>query len=522
MSDLPKPDRRRKSTVSKVWYLPIITALVGVSMLLYSYQNRGTMIEVSFHNAEGIEPGKTLVKYKNVPVGLVKKVDLSEQAKSVNLDIEIQKGMERFLAADSKFWVVKPRVTSSGVSGIGTLLSGSYIEISPGESPRDAEAFVGLESPPISRADENGIRLTLVADGEKPLNVGSTVRYKGFSVGSIESFEFDTENRQAVYTAFVKEPYDALVTSNTEFWNVSGVSVGATAGGFKLEMSSLETVITGGVQFDVPEGKSLGERVADGERFSLYNSLSDLDNKRHFASTEYVVFVKGSISGLVKGAPVEYRGIRIGTVATPFMSHEESTKIRFESNYKKHVGDIPVVLKLEPERLFGEVDMDQFNAQFKGWVKEGLTASLASTSLITGGMKVSLDLSKERRKRVGEFGKYPIIPFKGGGLEKLQGQLSAVLTKIEKLPIENTLAEINLALQGLQPNSALYRDIRGSMAEIQNTMKDLQPVLRNLQSRPNSLIFGAASVSDVEPKARAKPSSAAKAGQLEGRTSSNN
>lgn len=513
MSDLPRPNRRRKATVSKVWYLPIVTALVGLSMLLYSYQNRGTMIELAFHNAEGIEPGKTLVKYKNVPVGLVKKVGLSDHARSVYLEVEIQKGMERFLAADSKFWVVKPRVTSAGVSGIGTLLSGSYIAIAPGESHRDATSFTGLESPPISRSDENGIRLTLIADGEKPLNVGSTVRYKGFSVGSIESFSFDAENRQAVYSIFIKEPYDALVTSNTEFWNVSGVSVGASTDGFKLEMSSLETVITGGVQFDIPEGSALGTRAADGDKFPLYNSLSDMENRREYASTEYVIFVKGSISGLAKGAPVEYRGIRIGTVASPFMNYKLAQSIRKEGGHT-NIGDIPVVLKLEPERIFDKIEMDEFNKRFKSWVKSGLTASLATSSFITGGMKVSLDLSTSRRKRVANFGPYPVIPFKGGGLEQLQGQLSSVLSKIERLPIEKTLAELNQAIRGLQPQSPLYKKIEGSMAEIQSTMKDLKPVLRTLQSRPNSLIFGGASVSDVEPKAKAKPT------QLEGRTSS--
>lgn len=517
MSDLPKPNRRRKATVSKVWYLPIVTALVGLSMLLYSYQNRGTAIEVSFNDAEGIEPGKTLVKYKNVPVGLVKKVGLSDHAKSVYLSIEIEKGMERFLAADSKFWVVKPRVTSSGVSGIGTLLSGSYVAIAPGDSARDATTFVGLESPPISRSDDNGIRLTLIADGEKPLNVGSTVRYKGFSVGAIESFQFDADKREAVYTIFVKAPYDALVTSNTQFWNVSGVSVGASASGFKLEMSSLETVVTGGVQFGVPEGSPLGERVIDGESFVLYNSLSDLENKRHYASTEYVIFIEGSISGLSKGAPVEYRGIRIGTVATPYMNYSLAQKIRSEGGHK-NTGDIPVVLKLEPERIFGTIPMAEFDKRFKSWVRGGLTASLSSANLLTGGKKISLDLTKKRRKSVKSFGPYPVIPFQGGGLDQLQGQLSSVLSKIERLPIENTLAELNQAIKGLQPNSTLYQKIEGSMAEIQSTMKDLQPLLRTLQSRPNSLIFGDASVSDVEPRAKPK----ANRNKLEGRTSSTN
>ncbi len=539
------PQVTDKARLSMVWLLPLVAFLIGMGMVFNNWHNRGVQIQINFETAEGLEAGKTTVKNRDVDIGVVKSVGFSQDQSYIVVGVEIDKSMRSFLRSDSQFWVVRPRIGSSGVSGIGTLLSGAYIQVSPGKSEVFADTFNGLETPPITSPNEAGIQLTLVSSGGKSLRIGNPVIYRGFDVGRVESYEFDTESRQAKYGIFIRSPYDSLVTSNTFFWNTGGISVKTSAEGVKLDIASLEALIAGGVQFDVPEDLSLGEKITESRAFSLYDSEESITTARRYDFLEYVVLVEDSVGGLYKGAPVEYRGIRIGTVVTPYMGYNQT----FEITQNEDENRIPVVIHIEPGRVIntGTLNLQEFDQQFRQWVLKGLTASIETSSYITGSLKVSLDYNGEPQTDIEQFGPYAVIPATQGGFASITEKFEDVMTKIEQLPLEaminganqtigtadetllslnqtllelqktlagvqpdssiylsldQSLVELRSTLKGLQPDSSIYQSLEQSMLKLEKTLGGLQPILKKVSNKPSSLVFSGSDKVDVEPAAK--------------------
>jgi paraquat-inducible protein B len=518
-----EPYLKPKAKLSKIWLLPILAVLIGIGMVYHNYQNRGIYIQVTFETAEGLVAGKTQIKYRNVDIGVVKKIGFKSDHSSIIVDIEIQKSMRGLLLNDSQFWVVRPRVGVGGISGIGTLLSGAYLELSPGTSSTFSKEFVGLELPPITSPSTDGLHLELVSKDGQHLNVGNPVLYRGFQVGKVESFEFDTESREVSYSIFVNSPYDDLISSNTYFWNVSGMSVNAGAKGLSVDIASIDALIAGGVQFDIPDDLELGERIVGTRAFTLYDSLESVENRREYKYFEYAILVSDSVGGLYKGAPVEYRGIRIGTVEQPFVNFDQRVDgVDPENNDPR----IPVIIRIEPGRIYTEkADLDQFKEVIEQGVKNGLVATIESASFITGALKVSLNFAGQPTDTHEMFGSYPVIPSKSGGFASITDKLDSVLANIEALPLEKTigganraigsadnalvsldqsLKELQTTLKGLQPNSQMYESLESTMTELQVTMKNVQPLLKELSNKPSSIIFSGAYAPDDEPKAKGK------------------
>lgn len=523
-----KPEIKPKSKLSKIWLLPIVALIIGLGMVYNNWKNQGVQIEVSFDNAEGIIAEKTLVKYLDVDIGIVNEVGFGEGRQSIVIGIEIEKEMRDLLTSDSKFWVVKPRIGADGISGLGTVLSGAYITISPGNSETLSTQFPGLNQAPVTSPTADGLFISLTSKGGKPPKVGSPVIYRGFEVGKVEATQFDPRTRTAGFGVFINAPYDTLVTTNTFFWNAGGISVTATAEGIKVDVTTLETLISGGIQFDVPEELSLGEVVAQSHSFTLYDSWDSVQNRREYDYFEYAILVEDSVSGLSKGAPVEYRGIRIGTVESPHLAFDEPVEGEPPQGQDPR---IPVIVRIEPGRVYvgKNVDMAAFDAIIKDGITEGMVARIQNANLITGSLKVSLDFVGEPVANVETYGPYPVIPSRRAGLSILTEQLEAVLAKVNQLPldeilqnadqaitdasgafdsaqsafigIEKSMQELETTLSGFQPDSQIYDSLDETMTEMQNTLRSLQPLINDLSNQPNSLIFGANQPTDVEPTA---------------------
>lgn len=524
---------KQKSRFSVVWLLPLIAALIGIGMVYQQWQNKGIEIVIVFDNAKGLEANKTKVKFRDVDIGILKDVSFSDDGFSIEAKVEIDKNMQRYLHSDSQFWVVRPRIDTGGVSGFSTLLSGAYITIDPGKSDDYAERFAGLENPPISSPTSKGIKLKLVSSGGKSLTVGNPIIYRGFEVGAVESADFDIESRKVTYGIFIQAPYDALITTNTFFWNSSGVSFSANTEGLTVDLASVETFLAGGVQFDVPDDLLLGERISETREFTLYPSRASINQERKYEYLEYVILVEDSVGGLEAGAPVEYRGIRIGQVSRPYLGFYETSQIN---------GDevrIPVIIHLEPARLApnNEYDLAWFDNQFSEWIKSGLGASLETANYITGSMKVSLDLNNDVRSELERFGKYTVIPVAQSGFASIMSKTEKLLSKLESLPlndlvqstttavnsanttilsandtviatqsvllaVEDTLNEANKTLQGIQSDSPVYLKLERNLQELERTLNMMQPFLQEIRKKPNTLIFSEAPPADIQPKGK--------------------
>ncbi|MFC3123108.1 intermembrane transport protein PqiB [Agaribacter flavus] len=533
------PEVHAKTSISKIWLLPLIAVIIGIGMVYNDWQNRGVMIQVMFETAEGLESGKTVLKSRNVEIGRVKRVGFNHDKAHILVDIEVQKDMAAFIVEDSQFWVVRPRIGARGITGISTLLSGAYIEVSPGKSTVEQYEFVGLENPPVTPSNADGIHLRLVSQGSETLNIGNPVLYRGFEVGAVESKSYDDLEEEAHYDIFINAPYHNLVTENTAFWNVSGFQLSMTAEGVSFDVASLDALFNGGVEFGLPDGEKPGKGVPQNYLFTIYDSLESIEEQKDYAFIEYVILVEDSVSGLYKGAPVEYRGIRVGTVSQPYMKFLEIAEI---SGYGEEER-IPVVVKIEPERLLGKElgSLQDFQQVFDNWIKGGLTAFVESANLVTGSLKIGLAPGEETKSELEYFGRFPVIPASIGGFESITQQLESILATLNTLPfketvdnvntlidstdqtiqsagqaiitaettikradstlisLEQTLSELQKSLKGVQPNSDIYLSLQGAITQLEATLNDVRPLVKEVTNQPNSLIFGKPTVKDKEP-----------------------
>ncbi|ALR76231.1 intermembrane transport protein PqiB [[Enterobacter] lignolyticus] len=529
---------------SPVWIFPIVTALIGAWILFYHYSHQGPEVTLITTNAEGIEGGKTRIKSRSVDVGVVESTMLTDDLTHVEIKARLNSGMEKLLHKDSVFWVVKPQVGREGISGLGTLLSGAYIELQPGVKGSRPGRYQLLDSPPLAPPDAKGIRVILDSNKAGQLSPGDPVLFRGYRVGSVETSSFDPKKRTISYQLFINAPNDRLVTTNVRFWKDSGIAVDLTSAGMRVEMGSLTTLFGGGVSFDIPDGLDLGQPVAEKTEFTLYDDQKSIADSLYTDHIDYLMFFKDSVRGLQPGAPVEFRGIRLGTVdKVPFFPPGMRQKLN--DDYR-----IPVLIRIEPERLKAQLGEDtEVGEHLNELLGRGLRGSLKTGSLVTGALFIDLDFYPKAEPVKGNpsFAGYGIIPTVSGGLAQIQQRLMEALDKINNLPLnplltqatntlsesqktmqrmqttldnlnkitasqsmqqlpadmQSTLRELNRSMQGFQPGSAAYNKMVADMQSLDQVLRELQPVLKTLNDKSNALVFEAKDKKDPQPK-RAK------------------
>lgn len=526
---------------SPVWIFPIVTALIGAWILFYHYSHLGPEVTLITTNAEGIEGGKTTIKSRSVDVGVVESATLTDDLTHVEIKARLNAGMEKLLHGDSVFWVVKPQIGREGVSGLGTLLSGAYIELQPGNEGKQPGQYQLMDSPPLAPPEAKGIRVILDSKKAGQLTPGDPVLFRGYRVGSVESSTFDPKKRTISYQLFITAPNDRLVTSNVRFWKDSGISVDLTSAGMSVEMGSLTTLISGGVSFDVPEGLDLGQPVAEKTAFRLFDERKSIQDALFTDHIDYLMFFKDSVRGLKPGAPVEFRGIRLGTVSrVPFFV--KGPRQVMDDDYR-----IPVLIRIEPERLLKQIGEDKdIEEKISELMGRGLRGSLKTGNLITGALYIDMDFYPKapRVDSLPEFGGYKVIPTVSSGLAQIQQRLMDTLDRInhlelnpmleaatnslhqsqetmkrlqstldginkllanrstQQLPeeLQKTLRELNHSMKGFQPGSMAYNKMVADMQRLDQVLREVQPVLKTLNEKSNALVFEAKNKKDPEPK----------------------
>src|SRR3954467_4076523 len=268
--------KRGRRRLSVVWLVPLVAAAIAVWLAVTPLREKGPTVSVAFKTAEGLEAGKTKIRYKDIEVGTVEDVRLSDDLKGVVAVAELRKQVEPFVTEGTRWWVVRPRVGASGVSGLGTLISGAYIGLDPGRGERTL-SFTGLEEPPPMTSDVPGRRFALHADGLGSVDQGSPVYYRGLRVGRVLGRTLDDDRRSFTFAVFVDAPHDRLVRDTSRFWNASGIDVSVGAGGVDVSTESLQSILAGGVAFDTPGIEAPGEEATAGHAFRLYESKRKVD-----------------------------------------------------------------------------------------------------------------------------------------------------------------------------------------------------------------------------------------------------
>ena len=524
----------RKRRFSLIWLIPIVAAVAGAWLVYVTLSQRGPMISITFQTASGIEPGKTPIRYRDVQLGVVDQVSLTDDLQHVVVTARMSKEAEKQLRTGTQFWVESARVTAAGVSGLGTLLSGAYIVMRPG--PGDpTHQFTGLDEAPVYQVNLPGKNYVLRAAKLGSVSAGAPIYFRGIQVGSVLGHKLDETGRDVSVYAFVGAPYDAFVREETRFWNASGIDVSVTVNGLNVRTESLQSIIAGGVAFDTPADADDSKVAAANAVFPLYASYEEVQRAKYTLRVPLRLYFTGSVDGLEVGAPVVLSGIKLGEV----------TDIRLEIDPETLTQRIPVTIVLEPQRWLKEgarPTPEVIKQRLSRWVEHGMRASLQSANLITGQKVISIAVVPDAPKASITYENgVPVLPTVPSEIELLTQKASAFMDKLEKAPVAELISDLRKTVQDtnrlisstsvreateglrqtgplldslkltsdsarvtleqagtamqaadqvLGSDSALRYDLARLLKELTSTARSLRTLADFLDNNPNALIFG--------------------------------
>src|SRR5262245_45207144 len=455
-SDIPEATvvPRRRARISVVWIIPILAAVVAIGIAVQRILSEGPTITITFRAAQGIEAGKTFVRYKDVNIGQVTAVRLSDDYSKVEVTAKIAKSAAGLMVEDAKFWVVEPRVTLSGVSGLGTLLSGNYIGFEVGKSSTKQRRFTGLETPPIITYGQAGRQFVLKASNLGSLGIGSPVYYRRLQAGQIVAYDLAPDGKGLVIKIFVNAPYDQYVTTSTRFWNASGVNVSLGAGGLDVRTESLVALIAGGLAFDVgPHASSTAAAAAD-TAFTLFPDRAAAMKEPDASAARYVLYFNESLRGLSVGAPVTILGLPAGEVLDVGLDIDPATsrvrgRVEVVSSPELLISRLGAGQAAEGQSL--AESLAQRHALLQKLVEQrGLRAQLRSGNIITGQLYVALDYFPNAPKAKIDWSQpVPELPVVASTIPDLEAKLSGILAKLDKLPLDQIGTDVTKALASL-------------------------------------------------------------------------
>jgi len=485
-----KPKKRMRFSV--VWIIPVVAALVGLGIAIQQILSKGPTITIIFKKAEGVEAGKTLVKYKDVDIGRVDTIELSKDFTKVVVTAKINKSAEGLIVEDAKFWVEQPRVTLSGVSGIGTLLSGNHIGMEVGRSTKARKQFIGLEVPPEVTIDQPGSKFILQADTIGSVGIGTPLYYRRLNVGRVIGYDLASDGRSIDIKVFVNAPYDQYVERQTRFWHASGIDVSLGANGLSVQTQSVVSMLIGGIAFETPPFVTDSKPAAEDTVFALYSDRTAATAKHEEIFTNYVLYFKESLRGLSVGAPVTFLGLPVGEVTGVGLEYNATTE-----DIRPRV-DITIYLDRFMTHVKKTAASEQLAQTEKGrhaflqrLVDRGFRAQLRSGNLVTGQLYVAFDSFPNASKVKIDWTKTPPeLPVQPGSLQDLETKVNSIIAKIDKMPLEAIGKDVRKSLATL--NQTLNRIDGETLPEAKATMQDLRKAIstaeRVLASTDNTLV----------------------------------
>jgi paraquat-inducible protein B len=444
----------KRARLSVIWIIPILAAVVAIGIAVQRIVTEGPTITVVFKSAEGIEAGKTFVKYKDVTIGHVTKVELADTYGNVEVTAKISKRAGGLMVEDAKFWVVEPRVTLSGISGLGTLLSGNYVGFQPGKSSTKQTRFTGLDVPPVI-TDQPGRRFVLKASTLGSLGIGSPIYYRQLQAGQVAAYALAADGKGIDITVFINTPYEKYVTPETRFWNASGIDVSVGAGGVNVRTEGLVALLAGGLAFDAPPFAAPAGPAAANTVFTLYSDRATAMKQPESISRVFVLHFTESLLGLSVGAPVTLLGLPAGEVTAVGLSVDPAT-MAFRPR---------VLITFFPERLLARVtarDQAAASIMTEGSDKvrlqlirriveeQGLRAQLKTGNLLTGQLFVAFNYFPDAPKAKIDWTQDPLeLPVVRSTIPDLEAKLTGILNKLDNLPLEAIGKELQKDLTAL-------------------------------------------------------------------------
>lgn len=451
-------------TISPVWIVPLVALAIAVWLAVQARLEKGAVIQITFTEASDVIAGQTLIKLKDVQVGMVQSVRLSSDLKTVVLKVEIDRSVSEHLSENTRFWVVTPRISATGVSNLGTLISGVYIVMDPGEKGGHTSKFIGLDESPAFVSGQPGTQYVFRAQELGSLDIGSPIYFREIRVGEVTSYQLSPNSDYVDISFFIHAPHDALVRTRSRFWNVSGFGINIGADGIKAKMTSLASLVSGGVAFDnaISHEKST---VADSmHRFYLHPDRESVLEGQFDIEYFYVLKFSSTVRGLTVGAPVEFRGIKIGEVVNIELTSAENID-----------NTLHVYIAMEPQRLEPGTTptREEVDKKIDKMIAQGLRAQMKTGSLITGSRYIELAFFEDQASATLIHGEnVSEIPTADDSIELITKQLSDVLDNVSKIPFDDIGKDLASSMSSLSV-------ILGTLAE-QNTAQKMDGAVENL------------------------------------------
>ncbi|MEZ5524168.1 MAG: MlaD family protein [Pseudomonadales bacterium] len=480
-----EPELRRATTLSPVWFIPLLAFVIALWLALRAWQESGPVIQIQFQDAAGIAVGKTQVRYRDVVVGEVKDIRLSDDFTRVQVEVEMDRQAEGLLTPQTNFWVVSPRISLSGISGIETLLSGVYIEMdSPGNEDAELQTeFIGLDEPPSVRSYDSGSTYLLVSDSLGSLDIGSPIYHRQVPVGEVTGYKLLPNQDKVQIRFFVKAPYNELVKESSQFWNVGGFDATIGLQGIDLDVGSLNALIAGGVEFETPP--MLGNHIVAAPQDHTFYLFEDRDAVNEGAITvsySFLLRFQGSVRGLKVGAPVEYLGIQVGKV--------EHISLENDAEQGRHIN---VLIGIQPERMSRGEELSKalVHREIAGLVSKGMQARLHSGSLIGGSLFVDLVPNAGPEGVMTQNGHFPEIPTSDNEYNQIARQLAGIVERLHRVPIEDIGKDLQESIKLFKQvvadlehgqignkTAALVDNLHKATQGLEGSMKQLETTLR--------------------------------------------
>lgn len=456
----PEAKVRTRRRVSIVWVVPLVALGIGGWLGYKAMSEKGPTVTIDFATAEGLEAGKTKIKFKDVEVGQVKEIRLRPDLSGVSVVAEMVPGAKAYLTDKTRFWVVRAHVSAGEVTGLGTLLGGAYIGVDPNTEGTYQTHFTGLGAPPPITADRKGRHFVLRATSIGSIGVGAPIYYRRIKVGEVVSYHLDEDDNWIKIRIFIDAPHEDRVRTTTRFWDASGFDVTVDSSGVKVNTESLVSILSGGIAFDTPADERGAEAAPEDYEFRLFPDRQSSTQRVYARRDRYLLyFSEDSVRGLETGSDVLFRGVKVGEV----------TDVRLEYDWASKAPRIPVEIELEPERVTvvgvpeGTPRPDRYE-NMTHLIKLGLRAQLASGNLLTGRLVVGLDFHPNAPPQELRFEEgLPVLPTVPTEMKELTADLSQILDRVSKIPFESIGNETQGAIRTLNTGLEQARDLLANL-----------------------------------------------------------
>ena len=297
---------RQSRRISPFWLLPIIALIIGATLFFQIIKEQGYTVNITFATGDGLVANKTQIRYQGLQIGVVKKVNFTDDLKKVVVEANIYPEAKTVLRETTKFWLVQPNASLAGISGLDTLISGNYITLQPGSGEYQYDFMAETEGP-IAQIKDGDLLIRLISNDLGSISVGASVFYKKMPVGKVMNYRFTKDQKEIEIDVVIEKAYTNLVKSDSHFWNISGIKADVGMGGVKVDMDSLAAVVQGAVAFDSPEQS---QRAMQNDKFTLYPNLQAA--QRGVEVDIELPNVAGLSAG---GTNVFYQNIQVGTLS---------------------------------------------------------------------------------------------------------------------------------------------------------------------------------------------------------------